>query len=137
MKFPRTTRILKGQWDAVPFLCVLFPLCFFMLFGSYLVLPPGIAIELPTVSSGLRLDSAQPRVLIALDRQGRLYMDNQYVPESEIVRRLQERRARLVESPVVLVHADAAVTHTQVVRVGDLARQAGFDRIFFVARTQP
>jgi biopolymer transport protein ExbD len=137
MKFPRSVRILKGQWDAVPFLCVLFPLCFFMLFGSYLVLPPGVAVELPTVTDGMRLDTAQPRVLLALDRQGRLYLDNQYVPESDVVRRLAERRARLVESPVVLVHADASVSHAQLIRVGDLARQAGLDRIFFVARAQP
>lgn len=134
MRFARTTRILQGQWNAIPFLCVLFPLAFFLLFGSQLVLPPGVAIRLPAAGSDVQLDAATPRIIVALDAQGRLFLDNLYVPQDDIVRRLAERRQRLPIAPVVLIHADTAVAHGEVVRIGDLARQAGLERVFFVAQ---
>ena len=135
MRFHRTTRILQGNWNAVPFLCVLFPLAFFLIFGSQLVLPPGVSVELPSASTGVRLDASKPRLVLALDARGRVYFDNLYVPPAEIVTRLRDRKSRMAETPVVLVHADVGVPHGDVVRLGDLVRQAGLDRIFFVARS--
>ena len=41
MKFTRTLKPLKGQFELAPYLCVVFVLLFFMLFGGYLVLPVG------------------------------------------------------------------------------------------------
>ncbi len=137
MRFHRTTRILQGQWNAIPFLCVLFPLAFFLVFSSELVLPPGVAVELPAVATDLRLDNSKPRLVLALDAQGRVYLDNLYVPPAEVVARLRERRSRLPAGPVVLVHADVTVAYQDVVRLSDLIRQAGLDRIFFMARTAP
>lgn len=134
MRFPRSTRILHAQWDAIPFLCVLFPLAFFLLFGSQLVLPPGVAVELPAAESGERLAPGEPRIVLVLDAHGRVYLDNQWVPEAGLVRRLVERRSRMPEMPVVLIHADVAVPHGQVVRIGGLVRQAGVQRVFFMAR---
>jgi len=134
MRFHRTTRILQGQWNAVPFLCVLFPLSFFLIFGSQLVLPPGVAVELPTSSTGVRLDASRPRLVLALDVHGRVYLDNLYVPRGEVTARLRDRKGRLSEEPVVLVHADVGVPHGEVMQLGELVRKAGLDRIFFMAR---
>lgn len=47
MKFTRTLKPLKGQFELAPYLCVVFVLLFFMLFGGYLVLPVGTRLELP------------------------------------------------------------------------------------------
>ena len=49
MKFPRTTRLFRGQFDLGPFLCVLFPLAFVGLFQGFLVLPRGSRLALPAV----------------------------------------------------------------------------------------
>lgn len=136
MRFQRTTRVLRGQWDAVPFLCVLFPLAFFLLFHQYLVLPRGTLVELPT-GDGPRLDPGLPRVVLAVDALGRVYFENQYVAEPELARRLAERRAQSRDLPVVVVQADRRVAHGALVRVGEIARQAGLTRVFFVARPQP
>lgn len=137
MRFAPTTQPIQGHPDAVAWLCVLFPLAFFLLLGSYLVLPPGVAVELPASTSGVRLAPEQPRIVLAVDRQGRTFLDNQFVPEPDLVRRLAERRSRLPDRPVVLLHADAAVPHEVVIRLGGIARQAGLEQVFLMARSTP
>ncbi len=137
MRFPTSTRILSGHPDAVAWLCVLFPLAFFLLLGSLLVLPPGIAVVLPESESDSRLPAGQPRIVLAVDGQGRAFLDNQFVPENELLRGLAERRSRLPEPPVLLLHADADVPHRVVTRLGGIARKAGLSHVFLMARTLP
>ena len=136
MRFPRTARVIRGQWDAIPFLCVLFPLAFFLLFHQYLVLPRGTLVELPA-GDGVRLDPASPRVIVAVDALGRVFFENQFVGEADLAKRLAERRAQSRELPVVVIQADRRVAHGALVRVAEIARQAGLNRVFFVARPQP
>ena len=137
MRFRRTVRVLHGQWDALPFLCVLFPLAFFLLFNQYLVLPRGVLVELPVGGDGVRLDPALPRIVVAVDALGRLYIENQFVVESELGRRLVEHRAHAPAEPVVVVQGDGRVTLGAYVRVGEIARQAGIKQVFFVTRPAP
>ena len=136
MRFPRTARVIRGQWDAIPFLCVLFPLAFFLLFHQYLVLPRGTLVELPA-GDGVRLDPASPRVVVAVDALGRVFFENQFVGEADLAKRLAERTAQSRELPVVVIQADRRVAHGALVRVAEIARQAGINRVFFVARPQP
>ncbi|MEI6342605.1 MAG: biopolymer transporter ExbD [Verrucomicrobiota bacterium] len=137
MRFVLATKPISGHPDAAAWLCVLFPLAFFLLLGSQLVLPPGVAVELPAGGADIRLAPDQPRIVLAVDRQGRTFLDNQFVPESDLVRRLAERRSRLPGRPVVLLHADAAVAHEVVVRLGGIARKAGLEQVFLMARQAP
>ena len=136
MRFPRTARVIRGQWDAIPFLCVLFPLAFFLLFHQYLVLPRGTLVELPA-GDGVRLDPASPRVVVAVDALGRVFFENQFVGEADLAKRFAERRAQSREVPVVVIQADRRVAHGALVRVAEIARQAGLNRVFFVARPLP
>ncbi len=137
MRFRRTVQVLSGQWDALPFLCVLFPLAFFLLFNQYLVLPRGVLVELPVADQGVRLDPALPRIVVAVDSLGRLYLENRFVTESDFARRLAELRVRAPAPPVVVVLLDRRVTQETQVLVGELARQAGLTRLFFVTRPPP
>lgn len=137
MRFPRSSKVIAGHPDAVAWLCVLFPLSFFLLLGSHLVLPPGVAVVLPATDADSRLSPGQPRIVLAVDPQGRTYLDNQYVPEAEIVRSLADRRSRLPENPVLLLHADAAVSHAVVTRLGGAARKAGIQNVFLMTRVKP
>lgn len=135
MRFHRTTRILQGHWNAVPFLCVLFPLAFFLMFGSQLVLPPGVAVTLPATAGAVRLDASKPRLVLAMDAHGRVYLDNLHVTDADLVGRLRDRRERLAEAPVVVIHADQGVAHGDVMRLGERVRQAGLEQVFFMGRT--
>ena len=137
MRFPTSSRIISGHPDAVAWLCVLFPLAFFLLLGSHLVLPPGVAVRLPEADSDSRLPPGQPRIVLAVDGQGRTYLDNQFVPETELLRSLAERRSRLPEPPVLLLHADATVSHQVVTRLGGIARKAGLAQVFLMAKGTP
>ena len=136
MRFPRTTRVLRGQWDAIPFLCVLFPLSCFLLFHQYLVLPRGTLVDLP-VGDGIALDPATPRVVVAVDALGRVYFENQFADERDLAKRFAERRRQSREMPVVVIQADRRVAHGALVRVGEIARESGLNRVFFVARPRP
>jgi biopolymer transport protein ExbD len=137
MRFPRSTKVISGHPDAVAWLCVLFPLAFFLLLGSHLVLPPGVAVVLPEGDADSRLSPAQPRIVLAVDAQGRSYLDNRFVPENDLLRSLVERRSRLPDNPVLLLHADAAVTHEVVTRLGGIARKAGMAQVFLMAKGNP
>lgn len=137
MRFPRSTKILSGHPDSLAWLCVLFPLAFFLLLGSHLVLPPGVAVSLPAQGADARLSPGQPRIVLAVDRHGRTFLDNQFVPEDNLVRALADRRSRLPDNPVLLLHADASVSHEVVTRLGGLARQAGLQQVFLMAKSLP
>ena len=74
---------------------------------------------------------------MAVDALGRVYFENQFVGEVDLAKRFSERRAQSRELPVVVIQADRRVAHGALVRVGEIARAAGLNRVFFVARPQP
>lgn len=125
MKFPRTTRILKGQFDAIPYLCVLFPMAFFLLFKDLLVLPLGTVLVLPGGEGQPAMDPGHPTVAVAVTASGRLYFENQSITEEKLAERLRQLPEQLGEPPVLVIYADAALPYEQVIRIGNLARDAG------------
>ncbi len=89
MKFPRNARLLRSQLDAAPFAAVFFLLVVFMMLGS-LVYTPGarVPLELPRANGLAGMD--KPTVPVAIDADGRLYYQNQWIEEKALHRRLQE-----------------------------------------------
>ena len=70
MKFTRTLKPLKGQFELAPYLCVVFVLLFFMLFGGYLVLPVGTRLELPPGGSRSGTWTGDAFLVVAVDAGG-------------------------------------------------------------------
>lgn len=137
MKFPRTTRILKGQLDAVPFLCVLFPLAFFLLFQHLLVLPAGTLMELPAGGPEPALAPGDVTLTVALDAQGRVYFENQIASDAVLAARLPELVRGRQPLPVLVVYADRQVPYARLAAVGGIARRAGLPRVLLAARPGP
>lgn len=125
MKFPRTTRILKGQFDAVPYLCVLFPLAFFLVFKDMLVLPPGTVLVMPGGMGQPALDPSRPTVSVAITQAGRLFFENQHISVESLESRLRELPDELGEPPVLVLYADQTLPIETVVQIAEMARQAG------------
>jgi biopolymer transport protein ExbD len=122
MKFPRNARIFRGQLDVAPFAIVFLLLVMFMMFSS-LIYTPGVQLQLP-VANDLP-GTEKPPLSVALDKDGRLYFENQRIDENDLKMRLNRVATNSSEPLVVLVHADEAVALKTVVRLELLLRDAG------------
>ncbi|HNR70956.1 MAG TPA: biopolymer transporter ExbD [Verrucomicrobiota bacterium] len=124
MKFPRQATIFRRQLDAAPFAAMFFLLVLFMMLAS-LVYTPGARLEL-RLPEGAGLPGAdRPSVSVAIDADGRLYYENQWIQEDELRRRLQAAVAKAGEPLTLIVQADKAVSYERCLRLALLAREAG------------
>ena len=107
-----------------------------------LVLVVIFIITAPLLASSIRLDlpgseAAQPNdaprfVTVALDAQGRLFLNDRPVTAAELREKLTEAGRRNPETEVQL-RADQTVPYGRIVEVMGAAQQAGLNRIGFVA----
>lgn len=135
MKFQRTTRLFRGQLDAAPVLCVLFPLAFFALLPNHLVLPAGTRIQLPKTSAPRALHPGESAFVVAIDAHGRLYFENQPSDISALGRRLRTLTRPRGAPEILLIEADAAVSGGRLAEVMAAATQAGLSEV--VVRVSP
>ena len=122
MKFPRHARILRGQLDAAPMASVLILLVIFVMLCS-LVYTPGVHVKLPVANELPGTD--QRTVSVALDVNNRLYFTNGLITEADLKLRLREAVTNSPEPLTLVVQADEAVTHGNLIRLELLARDAG------------
>ena len=81
MKFPRTAKILRNQFDVAPFAAVFFALLIFLLLAALLPVP-GLRMNLTPPTAGDLPGVDRPTLAIAVDAQNRLYFENQIVTEA-------------------------------------------------------
>jgi biopolymer transport protein ExbD len=135
MKFPRHARIFRGQLDAAPFAAVFFLLVIFLMLGS-LVYTPGVHIQLP-VADGLA-GTDQRTIPVAMDANGLLYFENQWIQENELSTRLRKAVTDFAPEPLALVvQADRAVPHEMIVRLATLAQEAGISNAILAVLPPP
>jgi len=122
MKFPRNARIFRGQLDVAPFAIVFLLLVLFMMLSS-LIYTPGVHLQLPVANDLPGTDT--PTVSVAVDKEGKLYFENQLREESYLKTRLRHMVTNSAEPLVVLVHADESVSLKTLVHLELLLRDAG------------
>ena len=131
MKFPRHARILRSQLDAAPLASVFFLLLIFVMLGSHTYVP-GVLVQLPAADDLPGTD--RPTVTVALDTGNRLYFKNQLITEADLKSRLREAVKNSPEPLTLVVQADGAVTHENLVRLDLLARDAGIREALHAVR---
>ena len=136
MRFPRNAHILRSQLDAAPFAAVLFLLVIFMMLGS-LVYTPGARLELQLPQANGLPGTDKPTVSVAIDADGRLYYENQWIEESNLRRRLQEAVKKSAEPLALVVQADKAVSYEKWFRLALLARDAGIFEALLATLPRP
>jgi biopolymer transport protein ExbD len=124
MKFPRHARIVRGQLDAAPFAAVFFLLVIFMMLGS-LVYTPGARLQLQLPRADGLPGTDKPTVSVAVDADGRLYYENQWIEETKLQGRLREAAKKCPEPLTLVVQADKSVSYETCLRLALLARDAG------------
>lgn len=121
MKFPRTAKILRNQFDVAPFAAVFFTLLIFLLLAALLPVP-GLRMNLtpPTAADLPGVD--RPNLAIAVDAQNRLYFENQIVTEA-VLKTTLAAAAKNTRVPLTLIiHADKAVQYDELSHLALLAR---------------
>jgi biopolymer transport protein ExbD len=122
MKFPRNARIFRGQLDVAPFAIVFLLLVLFMMLSS-LVYTPGVHLQLPVANDLPGTET--PSLSVALDKDGRLYFQNQWIEENDLKSRLRGFKTNSADPLVVLVHADEKVDVKTLLHLELLLRDAG------------
>ncbi len=110
---------------------VVFLLLVFFMVSTTFAEHPGIKLELPSASS------AEPSKLapltLAIDKKGRMYLNDESIREDELREKLEEA-AKKPDATLVL-RADKAVPYGYVVRAMDISRQSGIRRIVSLTDT--
>jgi biopolymer transport protein ExbD len=132
MRFPRNAKIFRGQLDAAPIAGILFVLVLFLVLSSYLVSTPGVRIELPEAKDLPGTD--HPTLVVAVDRNGLFYYENQVIQPAALQLRLQEDVKRFAGPVTLVVQADKAVSYEVIVGLGRLARAAGLHEALLATR---
>jgi biopolymer transport protein TolR len=95
------------------------------------LLASAIRLDLPNTDAGKPSD-APKFVTVALDREGRVFFNDQPVNLPQLAGRLAEAAAQAKDTEVQL-RADETVPYGRVVEVMGAAHAAGLNRIGFVA----
>jgi biopolymer transport protein ExbD len=119
MRLPNEPDI-PPQINIVPMIDVIFAiLTFFIMSTLFLTRSEGLPVNVP----GAATSEAQPQnqIVVTINQGGELFLDRQPIVLDDLATRTQD----LVESgepPLVVINADAAVDHGQVVAVMDRLR---------------
>ena len=113
--------------NMTPMIDVVFLLIiFFMLTTTFITVESGLPVDLPQAQTAVTSPSDLPTV--SIDGFGEVYFGGTRVTEAELPALVSQALQETGQTAVVL-RADSAAQHGQAVRVMDLLRQAGAERI--------
>lgn len=131
MEFLRIKKVSLGL-DLAPLIDVVFQLLiFFMLTSSFS--NPALRLNLPKAA---KQDPREPeRVVLSVDKGGRIFLNQTQISREELKPRLAERLAREPRRGVHL-RADREMPYRYFVEVMDQVRQAGVQQILIVHESE-
>jgi len=111
-----------AQINIVPMIDVIFAiLAFFIMSSLSLTRSEGLPVNLPQASTG-QLQQQNLRALVTVRANGELFVNRDRVSLDQLTTQISQLRGEQAEI-VVIVNADEAVAHGQVVQVMDVLRQ--------------
>ena len=132
MKFPRSVKPFRGQLEMAPFLGVFFLVAALLMFGSSLVFTPGVPIHLPETVELPGISN--PTISVAVDADGRLYIQNQLSDEPRLKEKLQAAVDQSKAPLTLIIQADKDARHGVVVRLELMARSVGIKEVLHATR---
>jgi biopolymer transport protein ExbD len=112
---------LPPQINIVPMIDVIFAiLTFFIMSTLFLGRFEGLTVNLPRATTAKT--QATTRMVVTIDRQGDLYFDRAKLPLATLTAAVRQQQKK-TPNLVVVINADGAVSHAQVVAVMDQIRQ--------------
>lgn len=105
---------------------IVFMLLIYFLLTTNFMVDEGIKIKLPLARSSASI--TQEEITVYVDREGRAYIKNVQVAEDQLFRRLKQMIGNQTDA-LVMVKADRVVELSRAVKVMDLAKAAGAERL--------
>lgn len=134
MKFPRNTKVFRGQLDAASFASVLFVFIILLLVHPSLVFLPGVPVNLPeTVDLP---GSTNPKAVVVIDRGGQMYFESQAIDEPALKEKLEAAVLKNKGVLTLVVQQDKEAKHEALVRLTVLAREVGVRELLLATRPQ-
>ena len=122
----REHRRIQAEPGMTAMIDIIFLLLLFFVLSSSFILQPGIKVQLPrTVTSE---QPARKDLVLIIARDKRVFLNNEQVPFNDLWGRL-ENELKVQIGAALILRADRDVPHGFVVRVMDVAKQAGAIRI--------
>ena len=134
MKFRRQHRLICDLPGAVPIGCVMFLLLFYLINNSALLLVEGVPVRLPE-GAGQRPTGFADSVIVAMDKQHRLFYLNQQVELHNLKTKLKQLAVGTGDAGLLLVlKADRAANNQAIMQVATAAKQAGVRQTWLATR---
>jgi len=101
------------------------------------LLQTGVTVNLPKAKNPLDAPEADSKdaIVIALTREGRIYLQKTLITEDDLVKILDDRLANEVNKTMFL-KADQSVAYGRVVQVVNQCRKSGVERIGLMAEKE-
>ena len=126
----------EARIEIIPLIDIMFfLLAAFMLVSLSMVSLKVVKMNLPTATTA-QADTQKDFAALSVDKNGGLFLDQKPVGEHELGGRLSAMR-KANPSLRVLVGGDADSKHGAMIRVLDIARRAGIDKVAFELRAAP
>jgi len=117
----------RARIEIIPMIdTIFFLLVFFMISTLSMARFTGVQVNLPKAASGRQTPAESAAV--TLTKEGRLYVNKEPVAPESLRQALQPLLAKNSEL-LVIVNADDAVPHGEVVHIMDEARRAGVTKL--------
>ena len=122
--------------NLTPLIDVVFLLLIFFMVSTTFERDTEISLELPE-ASGEPLKTERVVVEISIDAQGRYYVNQQELVNTQIdtLRRALQQAVAEADRPQVILSADRQTPHQAVITAMDAARQVGLVNLTFATRT--
>lgn len=123
----------EARIEIIPLIDIMFfLLAAFMLVSLSMVHLKALPVNLPTATTA-NSENARDLVSLTVDKSGLAYLNAQPVGDQELITSLRAARATNVEVRVT-ISGDREARHGDVIRVLDLVRSAGIQKVGFEIR---
>jgi biopolymer transport protein ExbD len=127
---------VEARIEIIPLIDVMFfLLAAFMLVSLSMVNLKSVKVNLPTATTAT-IETKNDFVSLSVDRNGLAYYDKEAIGPSELVQRLAAWR-QTNQNVRVFISGDADARHGDIVRVLDLVRSTGIQKVAFEIRPAP
>jgi len=122
----------KVRIDITPLVDILFILLIFVMVTSTFLEAPGIKLELPAAHTST--PQPQRQLIVSLTAEGKLYLNNKPTTLSQLKTQLSEALRQKGATKTLIIKADRSVPYGRVVRVMDLAKLSGIQKLVITTK---
>lgn len=119
-------RRLNASMNMTPMIDIVFQLLIFFLLTTNFITTEGIQVKLPQAKATAA--QVQEEITVFISREGRIFVQQQELTESQLHDRLRTLVAA-TRNKLVIVKADREIMLNRAVKVMDIARKAGAERL--------